>query len=649
MAGVFKLLKIDFQVDGRWEGRSLAASLQVFQAVTGAGGSTACQSAMACMGAKAAWVGEARDQVQAVRLTMEVATGRWQVTWDRTAVEFVNEATGELQVRAVRSEAGQESAGAHLLGLIGLPVEESARGAVTVEAALPLLFLTEDRASTAQVGGMIAGRDRSATWEILFGLLDGTELRLRSLAAQTAAVERAARTRLAKLQLTRREHGLPSLGDLRARRREHHVASEQAREQEQRQEHAEQEATAALTALQEEARTAQTRLDEADRCVQDRVKALGSLYEEQGRARQRLASLREDAEGPAHCPQCSQPLPRRDTGRCSLCAQHDDTADQRTQRLHDAVEAAGRAAATAERAVTRAHAAHHDALAARQEAAAAMRKALEAVDTCRTTRLAPAAAARVAAAAQRREAELLLAAVDELFKELRELQETEEAIGRHTEAADHAKQQWHTALDQVADRRHTLAKELTAIFAPLLKKMTSQVHDAYIEPDTFTPRVNGHPARDIAHFAGLLNLIHLAWHLTLFTAARTMPHLALPAFVWLDSPLDGVGGGEQGEQHVRAALSAIAEVAEAAGDDGQIILTTPHPLPRVPAHTRTTVLDVPASFVPHLTPAFAAGAVPKGRRPLEDPYDASGGQNDGEDRTAERSAMSGSPASAGCA
>ncbi|MFD5123630.1 hypothetical protein [Streptomyces sp. NPDC058385] len=607
MSGELKILKHEFKVGGVWEGRGTTATLMQFKGPTGVGGTTGCKTALAAMGSTAAkLVGEADEDVEAVRLTIEVATGRWHLTHDRFTgdTEFVNEATGEAVTHPAKPDSGQQSSGAFFLSLVGLPVVETDRGAVTLDAVLRCLCLSQQRASTAQVGGAIGGQNHETTWEIAAGLLDEKALRLKAKARHTASTARKERKRLEELQDKRRAHGLATATDLERREARH-------RDDEAR---AVTDVEAATIALDEAGRlhtkhknaadAAQEALTTTERETRQAARALRARYEERGAARERHQQAQDKLAYRTHCPECNQQLtpPVGSQQLCHLCKEPDSDRQARLARLQQEAHDAKLAEQRADQAVRDGEAAEHAATARQDGAKEEARRLQRTADTFQLNHVATAQAARDQAQARRREARIQLDAVNELRKELHEVKEREQSVARSDAAAQDAERVWKAAETAADERRSWLAKELTGIFAPLLTGMTGEVSDAYIESKMFTPMVNGRQPKDLYHYAGLFNLIQLAWHLTLFTAARTVDGFNLPAFLWLDSPLDGLGAGEDGERHATAALRAIVEVSAAAGDEGQIIFTTPQTLPTSHGGVRTTILDSTNRYIPHLQP-----------------------------------------------
>lgn len=317
-------------------------------------------------------------------------------------------------------------------------------------------------------------------------------------------------------------------------------------------------------------------------------------------ARTRLEKAEARLSGPTHCPECARQLPGRPA--CRTCGVHDpEAADRRRQRQEEAA-AARRALQHAERALEEARGAEREAVQQRDAAEREAKRLHAEAEAHRATQIVTAQHALDQARARQREAELQLQAVAELRKELREVIEAERTLAHCTAQAKEAEDAWQQAEGAAAEQRSRRAKELTDIFAPMLKRMSPDVLDARIEEKDFTPVVNTKRPRHLSNHGGLRILVHLAWQLTLFTAAHTLPGFRLPAFAWLDSPLDSLGAGAAGEEQATAALRAIQEASALAGDRGQIILKTPHTLPQDHPGLRTHLLDTHHRFIPHLRP-----------------------------------------------
>ncbi|MFJ8745822.1 hypothetical protein ACIRL2_41500 [Embleya sp. NPDC127516] len=186
---------------------------------------------------------------------------------------------------------------------------------------------------------------------------------------------------------------------------------------------------------------------------------------------------------------------------------------------------------------------------------------------------------------QRRE----LVEIDQLTRELATLAEAATRAGTAWGAAEHAAQQKYK-------RR---VEELSTILERTLKMMSSDVTSAWFDPATLTPRVNGKTLRQLRKCGGLVTLAIYATHLPLFTAARTLPGARMPAFLWADSPFDGLGAGPSGRRDLQAAIQATADAIADTDGDAQIILTTPHPLNTPIPGARSTKLTHRHRFVPH--------------------------------------------------
>ncbi|MFD9484088.1 hypothetical protein ACFWBX_08795 [Streptomyces sp. NPDC059991] len=118
-----------------------------------------------------------------------------------------------------------------------------------------------------------------------------------------------------------------------------------------------------------------------------------------------------------------------------------------------------------------------------------------------------------------------------------------------------------------------------------------KIRTAVIDPKTLQPKINNRSLRQLARSAGLVSIAHIAYHLMALEAARSMRLVLLPRTQWLDAPLDGLGGGPEGERLANAVLSVCTQIA---GDDAQIILTTPQALPCSPQglHVTETAFEI---------------------------------------------------------
>lgn len=112
-----------------------------------------------------------------------------------------------------------------------------------------------------------------------------------------------------------------------------------------------------------------------------------------------------------------------------------------------------------------------------------------------------------------------------------------------------------------------------------------KIRSAVIDPRTFAPEINNRSLKQLARSAALVSIAHTAYHLMALEAARSMPLVLLPCCQWLDAPLDGLGGGPEGERLANAVLTVCAKIA---GTDAQLILTTPQALPVRPQGKHAT-------------------------------------------------------------
>ncbi|MFJ9776177.1 hypothetical protein ACIRVF_33930 [Kitasatospora sp. NPDC101157] len=611
MPGKFRMVRQEFLIDGVWDGRSHDAVLRQFRAGIGAGCSTAAESAFAALGATGpVLTGVIVDQVKAIRDTVEVDSGTWTVTLDLAGkeVEFLNTATGEVRILPVKPEGGEQSAGSFTLELMGIPSVETPRGRVTIDSVMALLYLQQAYAGLRAFGGANA-QDLAVTIEVVFGLLDEKAAKLKAQAAAAGRRATRAASELRKANEQRLSYGLPTAADLDTQAAAAAKTADTAAAEGQRLRGELEQHRGVLTGRVQEAGRAQTGMVEAAAACDRTQQALGPLYEKRGLARQTLQRAQERLRPITHCPECEQKLQGRNGPGpvCPLCGQPDAGRDARMARLAKELEAAEKAAAATDESLKAGSVAVERAVAARRQAEEEARRAAGRAEAYRVAEIAPRETALAQAGAAEREARARWAAARERRKELARIQELEREAGQAKEEAQQAQDAWAAAEGDAQERRAKMAADLSLLFAEKLMAMApDKVRSASLDPKTFNPRVNGRPLRRLARSAGLISIANTALHLTLLEAAATMPDVLLPAFQWVDAPLDGIGGGPQGERLVAAALQVLADTTR---PGAQVILSTPQDLVAVPG-TVTTDLDSDNRFIPHARPETdAAGGL----------------------------------------
>ncbi|NGO86899.1 hypothetical protein [Streptomyces sp. 196(2019)] len=182
MPGTFKWLKQEFLIEGAWDGIDLDGPVRHLKAGIGAGRSSLADACWVTLGAVSLKLLPAvTERVQASRVTVEFDNGIWIITHDLTTrgVVFLNIASGEVQEFAVFPEGGERSAGSYTVELMGIPVVETARGSVTLDSVMSLLYLQQIHASRTVYGGANAN-DLAVTFEVVFGLLDEKAAKLKA-------------------------------------------------------------------------------------------------------------------------------------------------------------------------------------------------------------------------------------------------------------------------------------------------------------------------------------------------------------------------------------------------------------------------------------------------------------------------------------
>lgn len=600
MPGTFKWLKQEFLIEGAWDGIDLDGPVRHLKAGIGAGCSSLADAFWITLGAVSLKLLPAvTEQVQASRATVEFDNGIWIITHDLITREvvFLNTTSGEVQEFAVFPEGGERSAGSYTVELMGIPVVETARGSVTLDSVMSLLYLQQIHASRIVYGGA-NGNDLAVTFEVVFCLLDekAAKLKAQSTAAKRKATK--ASSALEKAIEQRMADGLPVAIDLDTEEARLAKAADTANAEVLRlQAELDAHLSTLATRAQEAARALQAARDAgvaADRTQQ----ALAPLYEARGQARAALAHAQEAAKARTHCPECAQPLRQR-TGpgpACVLCRQP-DTGQADRLALKARNTAAAQAALTGvEDRLKAAQATAQKAVEARRTAEQAAQKATSRTDAYRSLEITPREQAKAQAQSTAAGHRAAIAAVRERRKELIRITDLDRLAKQTADEADKARQMWAMAEGDAQHVRERTAKELSMIFAEKVIPMApDKIRHASIDPRTFAPKLNGRTVRQLARSAGLVNIANSAVHLTFLEAARTLDGVLLPAAQWLDASLDGLGAGHEGAQLADRTLKVLA--ATAAGD-AQILIATAHDLPVIPGNV-TTDHDSHHPVIPH--------------------------------------------------
>ncbi|WP_405773684.1 hypothetical protein [Streptomyces sp. NBC_00859] len=600
MPGKFSWIKEEFLIDGAWEGIHLEGMLRQIQAGIGAGSSCLADAFWATLGARSVkLLPIVTGQAQAMRATVEFDTGIWTITHDLQSreVTFLAPATGEVDTFPVVPEAGERSAGSYTLELMGIPEVETARGSVTIDSVMTLLYLQQVYAGQMVYGGANL-QDLAVTIEVCFGLLDEQAAKLK---AQSTAAKRRATTAATKLKTAREQRladGLPTSVDLDAEEARLAKALDAANAEAARLD-GELEARLAVLAARvgEAARALQSATDAglaADRAQQ----ALAPHYQARGQARAVLAQAEQDAKPRTHCPDCEQPLQQRNGPgpTCGLCRQSDPGQAGRLTRRMQKEAAARSALAAVEQALTAAQTNAQHTVDARRTAGDNAQQAAARSDTYRAAEITPREQGKSRAEAAAAGYRAATAAVRERRKELTRITELDRAFQRAEHDAQDAREAWTAAEGDAQHVREQMAKELSVIFAEKVIPMApDKIRHASIDPRTFAPKLNGRTIKQVARSAGLVNIANAGLHLTFFEASRTLPGVLLPTAQWLDAPLDGLGGGAEGERLITQTLQVITTTA---ADEAQIVLATAQELPPSPSIV-STVHDSHRLVIPH--------------------------------------------------
>lgn len=601
MPGTFKLQKEEFQIDGVWGGIDLAASLRQMRAGIGSGGSTVSEAAFAALGATTVELSPViLEQCEAVRTVLKTDTGVWTATLDIASreVTFLNEETGQIETLAVRPEAGERPAGSFSLELMGIPALETPRGNVTIDSVMALLYLQQHQAGR-DLFGSVNAQDMQVTFEVCFGVLDEEAARLKAEAKDARSKETRTKGMLLKLIEQRMEHGLPTPFDLDMQQETHTKTADRWAAERRQLVGAIEHHRGVLTHREKEAAAGRQAVADAGAAADRAQQALAPVYERVALARRAQADAEAAARGRTHCPDCEQPL-RGLSGEgplCPLCRQPDPRLPARQAARDEEARKAKTAAAAAEKDLRALQQAAQKGVEARRRAERESERLAGRAEAYRAQEITPREKALAQAATAEAEARARLDEVKDRRRELARIGELEKLTTSLTKQADEASKAWAAAEGDSQEHRQQTAKWLSQIFADLVIPMApDKIRTAVIDPKTFTPKINNRSMKQLARSAGLVSLAHTAYHLMCLEAARTMPLVRLPALQWLDAPFDGLGGGTEGERLVNAALKVCADTA---GNDAQIILTTPQALPASTTGLLVTEHDSTRPLIPH--------------------------------------------------
>ncbi|MEU7295200.1 hypothetical protein AB0A76_18600 [Streptomyces exfoliatus] len=603
MPGTFVFLKEEFLIRGVWGGIDLGAPLRQLRAGVGSGGSTLSEAAFAVLGATTVELSPViLEQCEAVPTVVRTETGVWTATLDVASreVTFLNQDTGEVETLAVRPEAGEQSAGAFSLSLMDIPALETPRGNVTLDSVMVLLYLQQHQAGR-ELFGSVNAQDLQVTFEVCFGVLDEEAARLKAEASAARSKETRTKTALRKAIEQRLEYGLPTPFDLDMQQQTHTNTIDRWVTERRQLAGAVDHHRGVLTAREKETATGRNAVADAGAAADRAQQALAPLYEQRVLARRAQTEAEVAARGRTHCPDCEQAL-RGLSGTgplCPLCQQPDPALPTRQAAREEEARKAKAASEAAEKDLHDLQQAAGRAIDARRQAQREADRLAGRAEAYRAQEITPREKALARAATAEAEARARLAEVKERRKELVRISELEKLAASLSKRADDAARAWAAAEGDSQEHRRQTAKGLSQIFADLVIPMAPEkIRTAVIDPKTFAPKINNRTLKQLARSAGLVSLAHTAYHLMCLEAARTMPLVRLPATQWLDAPFDGLGGGPEGERLVASAMKVCAATA---GDDAQIILTTPQALP-AQAGLLATEHDSTHPLIPHARP-----------------------------------------------
>ncbi|OKI03405.1 hypothetical protein A6A06_39365 [Streptomyces sp. CB02923] len=464
-----------------------------------------------------------------------------------------------------------------------------------------LLYLQQHHAGR-ELFGSVNAQDLQVTFEVCFGVLDEEAARLKAEAKAARGKEARTKNALRKAIEQRLEYGLPTPFDLDMQQETYAKTADRWVAERLQLAGSIDHHRGVLTRREKENAAGRKAVADAGAAADRAQRGLAPVYERRALSRRTQAEAEAAARGRTHCPDCEQRL-RGLSGAgplCPLCRQPDPGLPARQAARDEQLRQAKAASVAAEKDLRDLQKAAQKAVAARRKTEAESERLAGRAEAYRAKEITPREKALAQAAAAEAEARARLADVKDRRKELVRIGELEKLASSLSRRADEAAKEWAAAEGDSQEHRRQTAKWLSQIFADLVIPMApDKIRAAVIDPKTFTPKINNRSMKQLARSAGLVSLAHTAYHLMCLEAARTMPLVRLPATQWLDAPFDGLGGGAEGERLVDAALKVCAATA---GDNAQIILTTPQVLPASTTELLVTEHGSTRPLIPHARP-----------------------------------------------
>lgn len=489
MPGTFVFLKEEFQIDGVWGGIDLDASLRQLRAGIGSGGSTISEAAFAALGATTVELSPVIvEQCESIRNVVRTDSGVWMATLDIASreVTFLNESTGQLEIRAVRPEAGEQSAGSFSLELMDIPALETSRGNVTIDSVLVLLYLQQHQAGR-ELFGSVNAQDLQVTFEVCFGVLDEEATRLKAEAMAARSKETRTKTALRKAIEQRLEYGLPTPFDLDMQQDTYTKTADRRVAERLQLAGAIDHHRGVLTLREKEAAAGRKAVADAGAAADRAQQALAPIYERRALARSAHAEAEVAVQGRTHCPDCEQPL-RGLSGTgplCRLCRQPDPGLPTRQAARDEQARKAKAAWEAAEKDLRDLQRAAQKCVEARRKAEGESERLASRAEAYRAKEIAPREKALAQAAAAEAEARARLAEVKDRRKELARIGEFEKLAGSLSKRADEAAMEWAAAEGDSQELRLQTAKWLSQIFSDLVVPMApDKMRTAVTDPLT---------------------------------------------------------------------------------------------------------------------------------------------------------------------
>ena len=599
-----------FLVGEVWQERRYSAPLTLLSGESGAGKSAGLEVLWYAVGPTSVRVMPAVRSCACVRVVFRVDDVRWQATRSAASsggeVEFVNLSDpGQPPMPfPVAGRNGQQSAADFFQELLGIPLLGSAAARLGMTQLLPWLYLRQATLTTQYLGGLSSAQRRLAG-RTLLGAHDAAVERLREIHASKRQAWLNSKSLLEKLNTARAERDLPDHTDLDTTHAQWTIEHAQRAQQVREAGTVLRKLSAQHQSLVDKAKQCGPAQDAARRAADESEKTLRAMVGAEREAAGRLSALRELAGEPTGCPQCGMALVLEGltADQCPVCKELDADRVQRARTATARITSASRTLDRAVAASKRAADAAAGARARATEADQAVRTTYAAAEQFESDVVAPQRAKALELEAQCRELAARLEQLVEHLKELAVIKQLTCHLPALDEARQAAKQEWETAEKDVDTHVKTLTERWSSFFLSRMQACDREVRSAFIDPEDFSPTVNGHDFDSQVVAGARLAIINVNAALSLRDLAREVPSMLVPQFLAIASPLSGLGShGEDARiaANVMRMLSDAATVCDRQGRPIQLIIAVNDPLAQPSPGVREIHVSKEDGFIPGL-------------------------------------------------